>query len=205
MTPKLTTFRLILREIKGNDLFGYNEIVSDTETMKLFGGRILNELDNRDFIERMKIERGKGISYFWTITLKEEKEFIGFVRLMSYNSIYYDASFEALGEHKFDDEILKYFDRKNAWEIDYALLKNQRNKGIMAEAVEAVMKFCQMEQISVIFAKVKSLKNEATIRVLENNNFHACLPQIDNKIFKNYDVKEMIEKKECGMIYKCTP
>ena len=112
MTPKLLTERLILREIKGNDIFGYSEILSDSETMKLFGGPLLtNDLDNKDFVQRMKAEREKGISYFWTITLKDEKEFIGFVRLMSYNSSYYDASFSSIGEHRFDTEFLKYFDR----------------------------------------------------------------------------------------------
>jgi hypothetical protein len=30
-------------------------------------------LDNKDFVQRMKVEREKGICYFWTITLKEEK------------------------------------------------------------------------------------------------------------------------------------
>ena len=77
MTPKLLTERLILREIKGNDIFGYYEILSDPQTMKLFGGPFLtNDLDNKDFVQRMKSEREKGISYLWTITLKEEKEFV---------------------------------------------------------------------------------------------------------------------------------
>ena len=46
MTPKLSTEKLILREIKINDLFGIYEIMSDDETMKLFGGPVLkNDLE----------------------------------------------------------------------------------------------------------------------------------------------------------------
>jgi RimJ/RimL family protein N-acetyltransferase len=205
MTPKLTTSRLVLREIKGNDLFGYYEIRSDKETMQLFGGPLLtNDLDNKNFVEQMKFERENGISYFWTIVLKEEKEFIGFVRLMSYKSKYYDASFSAIGEHKFDSEFLKYFDRENGWEIDYALLRNQRNKGIMKEAVGAVLEFCQLVNINPVYAKVNHMTNTATVSVLNHHKFQDHLPQIDQTHLEKYDVKTIIKNKEFGMIYKWT-
>ena len=205
MTPKLTTSRLVLREIKGNDLFGYYEIRSDKETMQLFSGPLLtNDLDNKNFVEQMKFERENGFSYFWTIVLKEEKEFIGFVRLMSYKSNYYDASFSAIGEHKFDSEFLKYFDRENGWEIDYALLRNQRNKGIMKEAVGAVLEFCQLENINPVYAKVNHMTNTATVSVLKHHKFQDHLPQIDQTLLEKYDAETIIKNKEFGMIYKWT-
>lgn len=205
MTPKLTTSRLVLREIKGNDLFGYYEILSDKETMQLFGGPLLtNDLLNKNFVEQMKFERKNNISYFWTIVLKEEKEFIGFIRLMSYKSNYYDASFSAIGEHKFDSEFLKYFDRENGWEIDYALLRDQRNKGIMKEAVGAVLEFCQSEDINPIYAKVNHMTNTATVSVLKYHNFQNHLPQIDQTLLEKYDAETIIKNKEFGMIYKWT-
>jgi RimJ/RimL family protein N-acetyltransferase len=205
MTPKLTTSRLFLREIKGNDLFGYYEIRSDKETMQLFGGPLLtNDLDNKNFVEQMKFERENDISYFWTIVLKEEKEFIGFVRLMSYKSNYYDASFSAIGEHKFDSEFLKYFDRENGWEIEYALLRNQRNKGIMKEAVGAVLEFCQLENINPVYAKVNHMTNTATVSVLKHHKFQDHLPQIDQTLLEKYDAETIIKNKEFGMIYKWT-
>lgn len=205
MTPKLTTSRLVLREIKGNDLFGYYEILSDKETMQLFGGPLLtNDLLNKNFVEQMKFERKNNISYFWTIVLKEEKEFIGFIRLMSYKSNYYDASFSAIGEHKFDSEFLKYFDRENGWEIDYALLRDQRNKGIMKEAVGAVLEFCQSENINPIYAKVNHMTNTATVSVLKYHNFQNHLPQIDQTLLEKYDAETIIKNKEFGMIYKWT-
>ena len=120
MTPKLSTEKLILREIKINDLFGIYEIMSDDETMKLFGGPVLtNDLEIKDFIQIVKSEREDGISYFWSIILREEKEFVGFIRLKSYNSKYYDSAFSSIGTHRFDNEFVKYFDRTNGWEIDY--------------------------------------------------------------------------------------
>ncbi len=205
MTPKLLTERLILREIKGNDIFRYSETLSDHETMKLFGGSLLtNDLDNKDFVQRMKVERDKGISYFWTITLKEEKEFIGFVRLMSYSSDYYDNSFSSIGEHRFDSEFLKYFDRTNGWEIDYALIKSERNKGIMREAVGAVLEFCKTENLSPIYAKVNSMSNTATVKVLRHYKFADHLPQIDPKLLEKYDTKTIVEKNLMGMTFKWT-
>ncbi len=203
MTPKLTTERLILREIKGNDLFGYYEIRSDPQTMKFFGGSVLtDDLEYIDFVQRMKSEREQGIAYFWTITIKEEKEFVGFVRLMSYNSGYYDASFSLMGEHRFDKEFLKNFDRINGWEIDYALVSNQRNKGIMREAVGAVLQFCKAENMSPIYARVNSMTNYATVKVLRHHNFQDHLPLVDPTILEKYGAKTIIEKNEIGMIFK---
>ena len=64
MTPKLSTEKLILREIKINDLFGIYEIMSDDETMKLFGGPVLtNDLEIKDFIQIVKSEREDGFLF----------------------------------------------------------------------------------------------------------------------------------------------
>ena len=205
MTPKLLTERLVLREIKGNDIFGYYEILSEPETMKLFGGPLLtNDLDIKDFVQRIRFERDKGISYFWTITLREEKEFVGFIRLLSYNSEYYDASFSSIGEHKFDSEFLKNIDRANGWELVYALIKIQRNKGIMSEAVGAVLEFCNAENLSPIYAKVNSMTNIATVKVLRHHKFANFLPQIDPKLLEKYDANTIIENNLMGMIFKWT-
>ena len=163
---------------------------------------ITNDLDNKDFVHRMKMQREEGICYFWTITLKEEREFIGFVRLMSYNSSYYNASFSAIGAHMFDNEFLKYFDRTNGWEIDYALLENHRNKGVMREALGAVLEFCRLVNISPVYAKVNSMRNTATVNVLKHHGFQDYLPQIDNKLLEKYDAQTVIDTEQFGMIYR---
>lgn len=203
MIPKLITERFILREIKANDIFGYSEILSDSETMKLFGGQVLtNDLDNKDFVQRMKSQREEGISYFWSITTKEDREFIGFIRLLSYNSFYFDASFSSLGAYKNNPDFLVYFDRVNGWEIDYALIKSYWNKGIMTESVGAVIEFCKFEKLSPIYAKVNSLTNTATVKVLKHYNFQEFIPQVTNEKIEKNKFYSIVENNQIGMIFK---
>jgi RimJ/RimL family protein N-acetyltransferase len=202
MIPKLLTPRLILREMKFNDIFGYYEMRSDKETMQLFGGPMLmNDIEIRDIVERLRSESESGISYFWTIVLKEEREFIGYVRLVSYASDYFFRSFGISAESEYYGELLKYFDRKNGWEMTYALLKDERNKGIMREALPAVLGYCEINNIGPIYAKVNHLTNKPSINVLRRNNFKEYLPIVDNsKLPKEFDESDCFDK-EYGMIF----
>lgn len=171
MFPKLNTNRLNLREIKSKDIFAHTELFSDKETMDLFGSiPMSNDLNIKNLVETKRLEYENGMSYFWVITLNEEKEFIGFIRLMSYKSFYFDASYSTMGELKNSFEFLKYID-KDGWEIDYALLKNYRNQGIMSEALYSVLNFCNLTNITPLYAKVNDLSNKPTVRLLEKNNF----------------------------------
>lgn len=179
--PKLITERLTLREIKSKDIFAHTELFSDKETMDLFGGaRVTNDLELKDVIETKRIEYEKGNAIFWVITLTEEKEFIGFIRLMSYNSHYFDASFASMGEARNKPEFLKYID-KNGWEVDYALLKNFRTKGIMTEAMKEILNYCRENNLSPLYAKVNSLTNTATVNLLKKFKFGDHLPQANHK------------------------
>lgn len=188
-TPKLKTDRLILRGIKSNDIFGYSEIFSDSETMKLFGGSILgSDLEMIDVVRRTKKERENNISFFWSIVPKIEKEFAGFIRLMNYESDYFDLSYRSMGEHKNSSEFKKYIDRAG-WEMDYALLKRYRGQGYMTEVIKHILDYAVMENMQPIYAKVNSMENIATIKVLQKNNFIELLPQ-------------MGKNGKLGMIYK---
>lgn len=179
---KIVTDRLTLREIKSKDIFGYSELFADKETMELFGGpAITNDLEIADIIQQKRKEFENGVSIFWTITETEEREFIGFIRLMSYNSYYFDASFESMVVLRNSPELLRYIDRKNGWELDYALLKDYRNKGFMTEAISAVQDYCRDNSINIVYAKVNSIENKATIAVLVKNGFAEHLPQANHK------------------------
>lgn len=179
---KIVTDHLTLREIKAKDVFGYSELFTDKETMDLFGGpAVTNDLEIADVIQNKRKEFESGVSIFWTITETEEREFIGFVRLMSYKSYYFDASFESMGELRNSPELLNYIDRENGWELDYALLKDFRNKGFMSEAISAVLDYCKANSINMIYAKVNSLVNKATTAVLLKNDFIEHLPQANRK------------------------
>ena len=179
---KLITDHLTLREIKAKDVFGYSELFADKETMDLFGGpTVNNDLEISDVIATKRKEYENGTALFWTITETEEREFIGFVRLMSYDSYYFDASFSSMGELRNSPELLNYIDKQNGWEIDYALLKEFRNKGFMSEAISAVLDYCTTNSIRVIYAKVNSMENKATTAVLLKNDFVEHLPQANQK------------------------
>lgn len=179
---KLVTNNLTLREIKAKDVFGYSELFADKETMDLFGGpTVNNDLEISDVIATKRKEYENGTALFWTITETEEREFIGFVRLMSYDSYYFDASFSSMGELRNSPELLNYIDKENGWEIDYALLKEFRNKGFMSEAISTVLDYCTTNSIRVIYAKVYSMENKATTAVLLKNDFVEHLPQANQK------------------------
>jgi ribosomal-protein-alanine N-acetyltransferase len=187
--PKLVTKNLTLRELKSKDIFDLMALLSDSETMKLFGGGALkSDLDAKGLIENIRLDFESGDAIFWVITLSDEREFIGFIKIMAYKGHYFDASFASLGELKNDPKLLEYID-KTGWETDYALLKPYRQKGIMTEALRAVLEYCSANAHSPLYAKVNSLKNKATLALLISNNFIACLPQA------NHDG-------ELGMIYK---
>lgn len=187
---KIITEHLTLREIKAKDVFGYSELFADKETMDLFGGpTVNNDLELSDVISTNREEFENETAIFWTITETVEKEFIGFIRLINYKSHYFDASYSSMGELRNSPEFLNYIDKENGWEIDYALLKKFRNKGFMTETISAVQDYCRVNSICVIYAKVNSLENKATIAVLLKNDFAEHLPQAN-------------EKNGLGMIYK---
>lgn len=175
---KISTSHLTLREIKAKDVFSYSELFTDKETMNLFGGPVVtNDLEIANVIQTNRKEFENGYSIFWTITETEEREFIGFIRIMNYNSYYFDASFDAMGELRNNPDFLEYIDKKNGWELDYALLKGFRNKGLMTEAIFGVQNYCRENAINILYAKVNSLENKATIAVLIKNGFSEHLPQ----------------------------
>jgi len=188
-TPKIKTERLILREIKPKDIFGYSEILADKETMNLYGGSTLgSDLEIKNFVNQMRKQRIQNFSFFWSIVPKIENEFTGFIRLLNYESKYYDLSYGSMGEYRDSTEFNSYIKRQG-WEVDYALLERHRGKGFMTEAIIAILDFAKIENLQPIYAKVNSMENIPTIRVLEKNNFQELLPQMgkDGKL---------------GMIYK---
>ena len=68
--------------------------------------------------------------FFSSSTELEEREFIGFIRLMNYESNYFDLSYQSMGSYKDSYEFSKFIQR-NGWEMDYALLPEYRGRGIM--------------------------------------------------------------------------
>lgn len=174
--PKLQSSNLVLRNIKSKDLFAYSELFSDRKTMALFGGPPVNHvLDLKNVVNDKQREYEENQAIFWSITEIEEREFIGFIRIMNYESFYFDASYEVMGPYKDSRDFSTYIERKG-WELDYALLAQHRGKGIMTEAVRMVVDYCTSGNFMPLYAKVNSNSNTPTIKVLKKNGFQDHLP-----------------------------
>jgi RimJ/RimL family protein N-acetyltransferase len=203
MTTKLTTERFILREIKYSDNFDLLELFSDQDTMNLFGSSLIaNSIDFNDFIQNSKIEIEKGVLFFWIITSKHDKSFVGFIRLMSYNGDYFNLSFASMGNRRFETEFNDKFDRNNGWEIDYAIIENKRNGGVATECLGAVLSYCELHNIRLVYAKVNSLTNIPSVKVLQKNNFKTHVPLFNKSLLDKYDADHIIANKLYGMTFK---
>jgi RimJ/RimL family protein N-acetyltransferase len=147
-----------------------------------------NVLELKNVIVDKKNEANQNKALFWSITEVEEKEFIGFIKLMNYKSYYFDLSYNLMGSLKDSPEFSKYIQREG-WEMEYALLTDSRGKGIMTKSIDLVLKFCVSNNLKQIYAKVNSMSNKPSIGVLLKNRFKQHLP-LQN------------QNGELGMIYK---
>ncbi len=116
--PQLETERLILREIGLQDAEGVFQNFSDEEITDMIGmGRFFTLKDAEELIEEFLAYFEKGTGLAWAITLKETDTFIG------------TCTFEEL-------------DTKNSrGEIGYDLLRDCWGKGLMSEALRAVISY----------------------------------------------------------------
>lgn len=182
--PKFISERLILRAIKANDIFDIAEIVSDKETSELFGGiEKENDLYMFNFVELIQEDRQANTSFFWSITMKENLDFIGFIRLISCQSE--DSNINNLLY------LEGYTDStdNNGWEIDYVLLKPYRGNRYMSESINVILNFAINERLLPMYARVQSVKNKSSIAILKKYGFKDLFP-ITNV------------KNEIGMLYK---
>ena len=178
---KLTSTNLILRELKSKDLLSYFDLLADSETMTFFGGPTVNNvLDLNNVITKKLTEFKLNQSHFWVITEVEEREFVGFIRIMNYESFYFDASYESMGSLK-DSAPFNQFINRKGWEVEYALLPEFRNRGIMNECLNLVLKYCKEKSFTPIYAKVNSMSNKPSINVLIKNKFREYL-QMQNQL-----------------------
>ncbi len=146
--PKITTKQLILRGPQPKDLPYVYEICSDPEVMRYYGVKPYDSLEKAekhlDWLASLPKEN-KGLR--WVITLKDEDRYIGDVG--------------------FDDYKIQH----NRAEVGYILGKEHWGKGIMTEALEAVLKY-GFEEMKL--NRVQALidpRNRASLRVVEKQGF----------------------------------
>lgn len=146
--PALTTERLILRQLERSDGEEAFFLRSDIEVLKYLDKHPSPSLEETlIYIDRITKMINEGEAILWAITLKEETRTIGTICYWRIEKAHYRA------------------------EIGYVLHPRYQGKGIMNEAMKAVLNFgFNNMNLHSIEAKVNP-KNIASIGLLEKNNF----------------------------------
>ncbi|HXB39423.1 MAG TPA: GNAT family N-acetyltransferase [Bacteroidia bacterium] len=154
--PELQTERLILRAVKQTDVHEVFTLRSDKETMRYIAKPLMKTLSDAEAHIKI-IEEGikKKEHINWAITLKGEDKLIGILGFYRM----------ALEHHRS--------------EVGYMLLKQYHRKGIMNEALNAVIDYG--------FNKIKFHQIEA---IIDNNNAASEGILIKNKFVKEAHFKE---------------
>ncbi len=116
--PKLTTNRLILRQAISKDINSIFFLRSNTEVMKYINRPVITEKrEAEDFLEKITNEMEANESLLWAITVDNKPGMIGAISLWNFSD-----------------------DLRTA-EVGYSLHPDFQNRGIMSEALLAVLKF----------------------------------------------------------------
>lgn len=145
--PQLITERLVLREITAQDVESIYKLLSDPEVVKYDTFELFTDIKQAsNLIEWFSEEFRRERAIFWGISLKSQSEIIGFC--------------------KCEIEIPKI-----RADFGYDLRAEYWNRGIMTEALGAVIDFTfNKVDVNRIEASV-SIENNASIRVLEKLGF----------------------------------
>lgn len=116
--PELRTTRLHLRELNRNDVQALFEMRKDEALMEHIGKRRASTLqDAADLLERTINDRKENNGLTWALTLKDQDEMIG-----------------TIGYYRLQKEHYR-------GEVGYMLMQEHWGKGLMTEALEAVVQF----------------------------------------------------------------
>jgi ribosomal-protein-alanine N-acetyltransferase len=147
--PVLETDRLLLRKTAARDMLRIYEDFTDRRILEYFGMLSLQHTDEAvGILEKWKNQYDDQKGIRWAITLKPADTLIG-----------------TIGLKKISHEILRA-------EIGYHLRPEYWRKGIMSEALQAVIDFgFDQLKLRIIEASVFP-ENEASVKLLEKLNFN---------------------------------
>ncbi|MDG1529471.1 MAG: GNAT family N-acetyltransferase [Polaribacter sp.] len=159
--PELQTERLILRQLKTDDVNAIFELRSSDEINKLITRKTPKNLeDAAEFINVCHQEFEKQNRIFWAMQYKETNELIGTI-------VYHNISLD------------KYYA-----EIGYEMNPKFHKKGFMNEAMQAIISFgIKTKNLKVIEAFTHQ-NNMASIALLEKHNF-VLQPERKDEGFEN--------------------
>ena len=160
--PEINTPRLLLREISEKDVNEVFFLRSNEEVLKYINkppAKTIN--DALDFIGRVTKLKEEGLGINWSITLKGNNKLIGNICI-----------FNIKPEH-------------HRGEVGYVLHPQYWNKGIMQESLTAVLDFgFRKMKLHSLEANINPA-NEASIKLLERNNFIREAYFRENYFFEN--------------------
>lgn len=146
--PIFATKRLVLRRMKIEDANEIKLLRSDDLVNEFIGRSGSISLDEaKAFIKLIEKKIGEDDSYYWAITLKDNDSLIGTICL-------YNISVE-----------------KDLAEIGYELMPAFQGKGIMQEAISAIINF-SFEQLGLkMLTALSEVGNKKSTTLLLKNNF----------------------------------
>jgi len=146
--PVLRTERLVLREIVPGDAAALYAIFSDAEAMQYYDIEVFTAMSQAgDLVENLRTRRAERKKIRWGITLRGDDTVIGTVGYV-------------------------WMVERHRWcEVGYDLVRSHWRRGIMAEALEAVVRFgFDRMQLHRVEALVDP-RNAGSIGVLEKLGF----------------------------------
>jgi ribosomal-protein-alanine N-acetyltransferase len=146
--PGITTDRLVLRQMTTDDVNEMFFLRSDKEVMKYIDRPVAQDTDEAlQFINTVTANTAKNESIIWALSLKNDPTLIGYICLWNIRP-----------EH-------------HRGEMGYAMHPQHHGKGIMHEAVKAVLDYSfNILKLHSIEANVNP-GNIASIKLLERNGF----------------------------------
>jgi ribosomal-protein-alanine N-acetyltransferase len=167
--PIIETPRLILRDIQLKDAQRFFEIRSDQEVMRYMDREPFQFIEEAEEMIKASIEAYlQHTAVNWSITLKGSHEMVGYVSFLKWQREHFRA------------------------EVGYALLPVYQGKGIMSEALGAVIKYgFESMKLHRIEADVNP-GNMASIKLLEKFGFHGEAYFRENIFFNGKFVDSVI-------------
>ena len=146
--PILKTDRLILRQFQVKDAVDLFKLRTDDKVMKYLGSPKMKDIDEaKAYIEKARKIKNGDTCIEWSLTLKEEDKLIGKLGFWRIIKTHFRA------------------------ELGYTMLPSYQSKGIMSEALNAILKYgFQIMKIHSVEANLDP-KNEKSVNLLKRNGF----------------------------------
>jgi ribosomal-protein-alanine N-acetyltransferase len=145
--PILTTGRLKLRQLTDKDINEFFILKSDERLLKSYYAKAKTYEEAQEFIHKLNDGIRMNEWIIWGITLKDDNKLVGSICILN-----------------FSKEELKA-------EIGYELMIDWQGKGIMNEAINAVIEYGFNNIKLKLIEAYTSAYNASSVKLLEKNNF----------------------------------